>query len=99
MTSQVQEGTILLGKYRVEKELGQGAMGYVVAARHEHLGELFAVKLMLPEALERPEAAARFLREARACARIKSEHVVRVTDSGEHEPGMPVMVMEYLVGE
>ncbi len=99
MTSQVQEGTILLGKYRVEKELGQGAMGYVVAARHEHLGELFAVKLMLPEALERPEAAARFLREARACARIKSEHVVRVTDSGEHEPGMPIMVMEYLVGE
>lgn len=95
----VQEGTILLGKYRVEKELGRGAMGYVVAARHEHLGELFALKLMLPEALERPDAAGRFLREARACARLKSEHVVRVTDSGANDDGVPVMVMEYLVGE
>lgn len=99
MTSKVQEGTILLGKYRVEKLLGEGAMGYVVAARHEHLGELFAIKLMLPDALEKPDAAARFLREARACARLKSEHVVRVTDSGENETGVPVMVMEYLVGE
>lgn len=99
MTTSVQEGTLLLGKYRVEKELGRGAMGYVVAARHEHLGELFAVKLMLPEALERPDAAARFLREARACARLKSEHVVRVTDSGANDDGVPVMVMEYLVGE
>lgn len=99
MTSQVQEGAILLGKYRVEKELGRGAMGYVVAARHEHLGELFAIKLMLPEVLEIPGAAARFLRETRACARIKSEHVVRVTDSGESEGGVPFMVMEYLTGE
>lgn len=99
MTSRVQPGTILLGKYRVEKELGHGAMGYVVAARHDVLNELFAVKLMLPEALEKPDAAGRFLREARACARLKSEHVVRVTDSGEHEPGVPAMVMEYLVGE
>jgi serine/threonine protein kinase len=99
MTSRVQEGTLLLGKYRVEKELGSGAMGYVVAARHEHLGELFAVKLMLPEALQHPDAAGRFLREARACARLKNEHVVRVTDSGEHEGGIPVMVMEYLEGE
>ena len=99
MTSQVQEGTILLGKYRVEKELGRGAMGYVVAARHEHLGELFAIKFMLPEVLEIPGTAARFLREARACARIKSEHVVRVTDSGGHDDGVPFMVMEYLTGE
>lgn len=99
MASIVQEGAILLGKYRVEKELGRGAMGYVVAARHEHLGELFAVKLMLPEAVEKPDAAARFLREARACARLKSDHVVRVTDSGETEDGVPVMVMEYLIGE
>lgn len=99
MTSEVQEGTILLGKYRVEKELGRGAMGYVVAARHEHLGELFAIKLMLPEVLEIPGTAERFLRETRACARIKSEHVVRVTDSGEYDGGVPFMVMEYLTGE
>ncbi len=99
MTTPVQEGTLLLGKYRVEKELGRGAMGYVVAARHEHLGELFAVKLMLPDALARSDAAERFLREARACARLKSEHVVRVTDSGTNDDGVPVMVMEYLIGE
>lgn len=99
MTSKVQEGTILLGKYRVEKELGHGAMGYVVAARHVDLDEPRALKLLQPEALKNADVAERFLREAKACARLKSEHATRIHDFGRLDDGLPVMVMEYLVGE
>lgn len=91
-------GDVLAGKYRVERVLGQGAMGIVVAARHLELGELFAVKLLLPETLGRPQAVERFLREARAAARLKSEHVARVTDVGRLEDGSPFMIMEHLTG-
>lgn len=95
----LQPGTIILEKYRVERVLGKGGMGIVVAARHEHLGELFAVKTMLPVGLESPEAVERFLREARASARLKGEHVVRVHDVGNLDNGTPYMLMEYLDGE
>ncbi len=92
-------GTILLDKYRVEQVLGQGGMGVVVAARHVHLGELFAIKLMLPSALGHTEAIARFVREARASARLKGEHVARVHDAGSLADGAPFMVMEHLAGD
>lgn len=99
MMEPVQPGTILLGKYRVEQVLGQGGMGYVVAARHEELGELFAIKLMLPEVVEDRDAVTRFLNEARACAKLKGEHVARVHDVGRLENGAPYMVIEYLDGD
>jgi serine/threonine-protein kinase len=53
---------------------------------------------MLPETLDTPMARHRFLREARACARLKSDHVVRVFDVGELDDGTPYMVLEYLEG-
>ncbi len=99
MTLIVPEGAILLGKYKVEKLLGQGAMGYVVAARHEFLGELHALKLMQPEALKSPEAVERFMREARAYARLKSDHAVHVHDFGRLDDGAPFIAMEHLEGQ
>jgi len=95
----VREGDILAGKYRIEKILGQGAVGVVVAARHLQLDERVAIKFLLPEALSNPEAVARFAREARVSVKIKSEHVARVGDIGTLENGAPFMVMEYLEGE
>lgn len=92
-------GSILLGKYRVERVLGQGGMGFVVAARHEELGELFAIKMMLPHALAFEGALERFMREARLAARLKGEHVARVHDVGKFENGAPYMVMEHLTGD
>lgn len=94
----LQVGSLLLGKYRVEKVLGQGGMGVVVAARHEQLGELFAIKMMLPEAHTYHDARERFMREARSAARLKSEHVARVHDVGTFENGAPYMIMEHLTG-
>ncbi|HEY1954989.1 MAG TPA: serine/threonine-protein kinase [Polyangiaceae bacterium] len=105
---------LLAGKYRMERVLGQGGMGVVVAAMHTALDERVAIKLLLPEALASAETVARFQREARAAVRIKSEHVARVIDVGSVDPaalplqaalgiplqpGAPFMVMEYLEGQ
>ena len=99
MSSEVHEGQVLAGKFRIERVLGQGGMGIVVAAIHLQLDERVALKFLLPEALNNPEAVARFAREARAAVKIKSEHVARVSDVGTLESGSPYMVMEYLHGE
>jgi serine/threonine-protein kinase len=73
-------------------------MGYVVEARHITLEERVALKFLLPEYAKHPEASARFLREARAAVKIKSEHVARVSDVGTLDSGAPYMVMEFLDG-
>jgi tRNA A-37 threonylcarbamoyl transferase component Bud32 len=96
--SPVHPGEVLAGKYRVERVLGSGGMGVVVAATHVDLGQRVALKFLLPQALSNPEAASRFLREARAAVKIDSEHVARVIDVGRLENGAPYMVMEYLEG-
>jgi serine/threonine protein kinase len=91
-------GDVLAGKYRVERILGSGGMGVVVAARHLQLDVLVALKMMTREAGQDPELVSRFLREGRAAARLRSEHVARVTDVGTLESGAPYQVMEYLEG-
>jgi serine/threonine-protein kinase len=93
-------GTVLAGKYRVERLLGEGGMGWVVVATHVQLEQHVAIKFMhAAQAHENSEAIARFLREARAAARIQSEHVARVSDYGTLENGAPYLVMEYLEGQ
>jgi serine/threonine protein kinase len=96
--SPVQPGQMLADKYRVERVLGAGGMGVVVAARHVQLNILVAIKFLLPHVLNNRDAVSRFAREARAAVRIKSEHVARVSDVGTLENGAPFMVMEYLEG-
>src|SRR5215471_19269613 len=91
-------GETLAGKYRIERELGTGGMGRVVAAKHLVLDQMVALKFIRPGALEGDEAVRRFLREARAAARLKSEHIARVLDVSTLDTGEPYMVMEYLEG-
>jgi serine/threonine-protein kinase len=97
-SSPVKEGDLLAGKYRVERVLGVGGMGIVVAARHEQLDQPVAIKFVRDDALGNPEAVARFLREARAAVKLRSEHAAKVLDVGTLESGAPYMVMEYLEG-
>ena len=94
----VHPGEILAGRYRVERVIGVGGMGVVVAATHLPLDQLVAIKFLVPQAQGNQEIVARFMREARAAVRIKSEHVARVTDVGTLETGAPYMIMEYLEG-
>ena len=93
------EGEVLLEKYTIEHKVGRGGMGYVVAARHRELDELVAIKLILSEYAENEAVVRRFMREARAAAKIASEHVVRVMDVGRLPTGEPYMVMEFLRGQ
>lgn len=92
-------GDLIDGKYRVDRVLGQGAMGSVVAARHTLLDTDVAVKVLSMELLRHEKAVERFMREARAVARLKSEHVAHVMDVGTLEGGQPYIVMELLEGE
>ncbi len=98
VNSGVQLGQVLAGKYKVDKILGTGGMGYVVACHHIQLNQKVALKFLHPSMLENPEIVGRFLREAQAAVQIKSEHVVRVSDVGTLDDGSPYMVMEYLEG-
>jgi eukaryotic-like serine/threonine-protein kinase len=97
-TTGVKEGDVLAGKYRIEKVLGMGGMGVVVAARHLQLETKVAIKFLLPEMLKERELVARFAREARAAVKITGEHVARVLDVGTLETGAPFIVMEFLEG-
>jgi serine/threonine-protein kinase len=92
-------GELIAGKYRVERVIGEGGMGTVLAARHELLDVRVAVKVLSAELTHQPGIIARFLREARAVARLKSEHVARVMDVGTLDEGQPFIVMELLEGE
>jgi serine/threonine-protein kinase len=95
--SGVRPGDVIAGKFRVERVLGEGGMGYVVAAKHLQLGQMVALKFMRDEVCT-PAYKSRFLREARNTVRLKSKHVSRVLDVGSLEGGAPYMVMEYLEG-
>jgi serine/threonine-protein kinase len=95
----LQPGELLEGKYRVERTLGEGGMGAVVAAHHVQLDEPVAIKVLLPHLRRSTALVQRFQREARALAKIKSEHVARVSDVGESAEHGPYIVMELLRGE
>ena len=95
----VSVGQIIDGKYRVNHVLGHGGMSVVVAAEHLQLGQRVAIKFLRASALANPEAVARFEREARSAARIRSEHVARVMDVGRLPTGADYMVIEFLEGQ
>ncbi len=92
-------GEIIAGKYSIERLLGRGGMGAVWLCTHLGLGERVAVKVMSRRMANNAEVRARFEREARASAKIKSRYVARVYDTGELTDLRPYIVMEYMEGE
>jgi eukaryotic-like serine/threonine-protein kinase len=89
----------LIGSVRLKRLLGQGGMGSVWIGDHASLETEVAVKFMSAEIATKPEAVARFKREATAAAQLKSPHVVQVLDHGVTPYGVPFIVMELLEGE
>ncbi|MEZ6142029.1 MAG: protein kinase [Zavarzinella sp.] len=86
-----------LGPYRIIKELGHGGMGAVYAALDTRLDRQIALKVMLPEYAANHAAKERFLREARAAAKIKHDNIVTIYEADERD-GIPYIAMEYLEG-
>jgi serine/threonine protein kinase/WD40 repeat protein len=87
-----------LGGYRVLKLLGEGGMGAVFLAEDTQLERPVALKVMLPALAAKRDARQRFLREAKAAAKLKDDHVVSIYQVGE-DRGVPFLAMEYLHGE
>lgn len=94
----VKEGDILASKYRVEKVIGAGGMGVVVAATQLEIERRVALKFLLPQLAESDDLIGRFMREAKASVRLKGRHIAQVLDVGRMEDGRPYIVMEHLEG-
>ncbi|MBL9110034.1 MAG: serine/threonine protein kinase [Myxococcales bacterium] len=92
-------GSVVGGRYRIERPLGEGAMGAVYLAEHVHMRKQVALKVLLSEARENKEIVARFEREAIAAAHIDHPNVVSASDFGTTEDGLFFLVLELVKGE
>jgi serine/threonine protein kinase len=90
--------SLIAGRYQLGQLLGVGGMGRVFAGEHKELRQPCAIKFLHGPLVSDDEARARFLREAQTVARLQSEHIVRVHDSGTWQ-GAPFFVMELLRGQ
>ncbi len=86
-----------IGRYRVLRRIGKGAMGSVYAAEDETLGRQVAVKVMMSDLQDDPEVRERFRREAKVTGQLLHRNVVTVFEFGEHG-GHPYLAMELLNG-
>src|ERR1700689_3518561 len=98
MPIQLVENSVVAGRFRLNKMIGRGGMGSVWQATHLGLDIPCAVKFMEGEFSKSTEAQARFEREAKAAAQLRSPHVVQILDHGVCE-GTPYIAMELLEGE
>jgi serine/threonine protein kinase len=91
-------GTVVAGKYRIERVIEHADSVIVVQALHLGLEQLVTLKYLLPSASAKSGAVTRFLREARTASQLESEHVARIVDVGRTRSGIPFVVTEELSG-
>ena len=91
-------GAIIGNKYRIDGILGEGGMGVVLSAMHLELDLPVAIKVVRDELAEDEQAVASLIFEARAAARMRGSHIVRVLDVARLDTGAPYIVMERLEG-
>lgn len=94
----MEKGQTIAGKYRLNRLLGTGGMASVWSATNVFTEREFAIKFMLPQVARTPEAARRFLLEAKVSARINHPNIIEVIDVGQTEDASLFLVMELLTG-
>jgi serine/threonine protein kinase len=94
----METGQTIAGKYRLNRLLGTGGMASVWSATNVFTEREFAIKFMLPQVARTPEAARRFLLEAKISARINHPNIIEVIDVGQAEDSSLFLVMELLTG-
>jgi serine/threonine-protein kinase len=91
-------GTVLDGRYRIIKLIGEGGMGEVYSAEHVHIDKKFAIKLLKQEIVSNAEAVTRFRQEARSSSSIGHRNIIGIDDFGQLSDGRIYMCMELLNG-
>jgi serine/threonine-protein kinase len=92
-------GTVLDGRYRIRRVIGEGGMGIVYEGWHTLIERPVAVKVLREDFCKRADAVERFRREAKSASRIGHPNIVDVLDFGETPSGASYFVMEMLQGE
>lgn len=90
-------GQVLDGRYEIVAPIASGGMGAVFRARRLLLGDEVAIKIIRPDQLA-PASRERFMRESRACARLRHPNIVSIFDFDVDPDGHPFLVMELLSG-
>ena len=94
----IEAGSVIGGRYRLDRLLGEGGMGAVWAATHTLTHKRVAIKLLKADVAS-PDTLRRFVREARAASAVRHPNVVEVHDILSLDDGSPAMVMDFLEGE
>ena len=92
-------GRVFANRYRLDEQIGDGAMGVVYRARHVKIARAFAVKVLHPQLLAKDKVRRRFEREAELAASLRHDNVIGVVDVGETEDGLKYLVMDFAEGE
>ncbi|HVH41130.1 MAG TPA: protein kinase [Labilithrix sp.] len=96
--TRMQAGEIIAGKYRLNQPLGSGGMAEVWSATNTFTERQVAIKFMNAQVAKTPEAAARFLNEAKVTARVNHPNIIDILDVGQTEQNQLFLVMELLTG-
>jgi len=91
-------GSLIAGRYHIEKPLGEGGMAVVYRARNALVDRPVAIKIMNPQLSRDPSLRERFRREAKNAASLAHPNIIEILDYGETEDGTPYLVMELLEG-
>jgi serine/threonine protein kinase len=94
----MESGKVVAGKYRLNQLLGSGGMAEVWSATNTFTERQLAIKFMNTQVAKTPEAAARFLKEAKVSARINHPNIIEIHDVGQTDEGQLFLVMELLTG-
>ena len=86
-----------LGAYQIQAKLGEGGMARVYRAYHARLRRDVAIKVILPQAADKPGFKERFEQEAQVVARLEQRNIVAVYDFGE-SGNLTYLVMQYVGG-
>ncbi|MCA9048008.1 MAG: protein kinase, partial [Planctomycetaceae bacterium] len=89
--------TLFLGSYVIEDKLGEGGMGMVFRARHQHMDRHVAIKVLSPKLTKNADLLKRFRREVKALAALSHGNIVIAYDAGEAR-GIHFLAMQYVAG-
>lgn len=95
----LEKGTIVDNRYRIESKLGEGGMGVVYKAAHIHFGNIVALKILNPYSPQKEASVPRFHREAKTLNKLAHPNIVSIKDFNKTDEHGWVIVMEYVGGK